>query len=88
MNTSWIYNPTYAWIFLMTITLSSWFLRHFEGISVAFLLVGLSAFKVAVIGISYMEVQRSKLLFFRFFFSWIAVVSLSFIGVTLLSSPQ
>lgn len=81
-----LHNPTLAWAVLMLITLTSWGVMENNTAAVAIPLILLSALKVAIIGFSFMEVQRSKPVFYSFFIVWIATVGAAFMGFTVLSS--
>lgn len=76
MLSKFIENDTLAWLLLVVITLVSWFLS--EEVTTAgavMVVVVLSSIKVLVIGFSYMEIQRSKKAFYRFYLLWVILVS-------------
>ena len=74
------HNATAVWVLLMVITLASWLLFEDSVWEWAiYLIIGLSSFKVYLIGLSYMEVFRANPIFVQAFHIWVIAVSVMFL---------
>jgi hypothetical protein len=77
-------SPTQAWLALVVITFGIWVLYLLVDKYLMVFAVLLSAVKVIIIGLRYMEVNLAKKEVVRFYFAWIFAVSLLFIASEIL----
>lgn len=77
-------SPTYAWIALVVITFAIWLVFSLTIEYLMIVAVLLSAVKVAVIGFSFMEVNRAKRPVLIFYLAWLTAVAVLFIASELI----
>lgn len=81
MNKKTIRLGTAAWLVLMLLTISGWIL--FEKIATLngyYILSIISFIKILLIGFFFMEINKAKKLFYRFYLCWAISITLLFMG--------
>lgn len=77
-------SPTKAWLLLLLASFIIWGLYELSDKDLMIIAVLLSAVKVIVIGLHFMDLNFAKKAVIRFYFAWVFAVSLLFIASEIL----